>query len=163
MTHSLPLVHPLGFVHLAVSRLARFSPGTANVKSLDATPEFFSEKQDLKSYGFPVSGDTITRRFGNWRKALARAHAPITEEAVSAETAPVEGAEAPRKRNVSLRKRFFVLKRDQFSCVRCGKSGVGVRLDVHHRFPFAKGGTDRLGNLETLCYDCNRGQWDSVV
>jgi hypothetical protein len=120
-------------------------------------------KQDLKTYDFPLSGDTITRRFGSWRKALARAHASITEEAVSSETVPTEELEVPRKRNVSLRKRFFVLKRDQFSCVRCGKSGVGVRLEVHHRFPFAKGGSDSLTNLETLCYECNRGQQDAVV
>ncbi|MBM4124482.1 MAG: HNH endonuclease, partial [Nitrospira sp.] len=77
---------------------------------------------------------------------------------------PVVTVEAPRKRDaLSLRKRFFVLKRDHFACVRCGASGVGVRLEVHHRFPFAKGGSDHLSNLETLCYKCNRGQRDSVV
>jgi hypothetical protein len=40
---------------------------------------------------------------------------------------------------------------------RCGASGAGVKLEVHHRFPFAKGGSDDLTNLETLCYACNRG------
>jgi hypothetical protein len=29
-------------------------------------------------------------------------------------------------------------KRDHFACVRCGASGVGVRLESDHRFPFAK-------------------------
>ena len=121
------------------------------------------DKQDLKTYGFSVSGDRITRRFGSWRKALARAHASITEAAVSSQTTSTEGGETLRKRNVSLRKRFFVLKRDQFSCVRCGKSGVGVRLEVHHRFPFAKGGSDLLSNLDTLCYESNRGQRDTML
>jgi hypothetical protein len=121
------------------------------------------QKDDLKAYGFPVSGDTITRRFGSWRKALMRAHDSITEDLLSDErlAAPVD---ATHKRvALSLRKRFFVLKRDHFACVRCGASGVGVRLEVHHRFPFAKGGSDHLSNLETLCYECNRGQRDSVV
>jgi hypothetical protein len=121
------------------------------------------QQKDLKKYGFPVSNDTINRRFGSWRKALVRAHASITEESIS-DKEPLSVESAPRKREaLSLRKRFFVLKRDHFACVRCGASGVGVRLEVHHRFPFAKGGSDSLANLETLCYDCNRGQRDSVV
>jgi hypothetical protein len=121
------------------------------------------QQEDLSKYGFPVSNDTMNRRFGSWRKALIKAHASITEESLAErEPDPVESA--PRKREaLSLRKRFFVLKRDHFACVRCGASGVGVRLEVHHRFPFAKGGSDGLVNLETLCYECNRGQRDSVV
>lgn len=122
------------------------------------------QQEDLKKYGFPVSNDTMNRRFGSWRKALVKAHASITEHSVSESEAVPELAVLPRKREaLSLRKRFFVLKRDHFACVRCGASGVGVRLEVHHRFPFAKGGSDALVNLETLCYDCNRGQRDSVV
>jgi hypothetical protein len=121
------------------------------------------QKDDLAKCGFPVSSDTITRRFGTWRKALFRAHDSITPESIEAvqQDNPVE---APRKpRDISIRKRFFVMKRDHFACVRCGASGHGVRLEVHHRFPFAKGGSDHLSNLETLCFDCNRGQRDSVV
>lgn len=123
------------------------------------------QQKDLKKYGFPVSNDTINRRFGSWRKALVKAHASITEESISdAESPSTEASSLPRKReSLSLRKRFFVLKRDHFACVRCGSSGVGVQLEVHHRFPFAKGGSDSLANLETLCYKCNRGQRDTVV
>lgn len=121
------------------------------------------QQRDMKAYGFPVSNDTINRRFGTWRKALVRAQASVTEETVVG-LLTAERVAAPRKRDaLSLRKRFFVLKRDHFTCVRCGASGVGVRLEVHHRTPFAKGGSDNLSNLETLCYECNRGQRDSVV
>jgi len=121
------------------------------------------QQRDLATYGFPLSSDTITRRFGGWRKALAKARDSITLEAVEAE--PQESPiEAPReRRDISIRKRFFVMKRDHFACVRCGASGYGVRLEVHHRFPFAKGGSDNLSNLDTLCFDCNLGQRDSVV
>ncbi|MEQ1574729.1 MAG: HNH endonuclease [Vicinamibacterales bacterium] len=120
------------------------------------------QQRDMKAYGFPVSYDTINRRFGTWRKALVRARASVTEDSLIDE--PSSAPEAPRKRvALSLRKRFFVLKRDHFACVRCGASGMGVRLEVHHRMPFAQGGSDNLSNLETLCYECNRGQRDSVV
>ncbi len=121
------------------------------------------QQDDLRRYGFPLSNDTINRRFGSWRKALVKAATSVTEESVSNQDASTPEA-LPRKReSLSLRKRFFVLKRDQFACVRCGASGAGVRLEVHHRFPFAKGGSNSLANLETLCYECNRGQRDSVV
>jgi len=121
------------------------------------------QKDDLKAYGFRLSDDTITRRFGGWRRALVQAHDSITEDSV-AEEQPNRQREKPRERvALSLRKRFFVMKRDHFACVRCGASGVGIRLEVHHRVPFAQGGSDHLSNLETLCYECNRGQRDTVV
>lgn len=120
-------------------------------------------RRDLKAHGFQVSSDTITRRFGTWRKALARAHASVTEDSVVNELPPAEPVQ-PRKRvALSIRKRFFVLKRDHFACVRCCASGVGTRLEVHHRIPFAEGGSDNLSNLETLCFECNRGQRDTMV
>lgn len=77
-------------------------------------------KDDLKAYGFAVSDDTITRRFGSWRRALVHARDSITEDVVADEERPPQ-SETPRQRAaLSLRKRFFVLKRDQFACVRCG-------------------------------------------
>jgi 5-methylcytosine-specific restriction endonuclease McrA len=121
------------------------------------------QKKDLEAYGFPVSEDTICRRFATWRKALLRAHASITKESVSAEPPDARARESRKRTPLSIRKRFFVLKRDHFACVRCGASGVGIRLEVHHRFPFAPGGSNHLSNLETLCFDCNRGQRDTVV
>lgn len=129
------------------------------------------EAQDLKKFGIPFSKDTVKRRFGSWKKALYKAQASVTETSFDDELQapihsriPVPLSDSPRKRTaLSVRKRFFVLKRDSFSCVRCGASGNGVRLEVHHRVPFAKGGSDSLTNLETLCFDCNRGQRDSLV
>lgn len=124
------------------------------------------QRNDLKKYGFKVSDDAVAARFGGWRKALVRAHESITEATAAAEDepAPLEAEQTRTTRQaLSVRKRFFVMKRDQFACVRCGASGSGVKLEVHHRVPFAKGGSDNLTNLETLCYPCNRGQRDSIV
>lgn len=121
------------------------------------------QRDDLKKYGFQVSDDVFARRFGGWRRALMRAHESITEETI--EESPAVNAEPmqAKRQALSIRKRFFVMKRDHFACVRCGASGNGVKLEVHHRFPFAKGGSDHLTNLETLCFACNRGQRDTVV
>jgi hypothetical protein len=122
------------------------------------------QKTDLKTYGMPVCADTVVRRFGTWRKALLAAHAAVTQDSVQEEPVTPSTSTGHRARKpFSLRKRFFVMKRDGFACVRCSASGFGVRLEVHHRTPFAARGSDALDNLEILCFECNRGQRDNVA
>lgn len=58
--------------------------------------------------------------------------------------------------------RFAIFKRDKYRCQICGRSAHdGVTLEVDHRVPRAKGGSDNPANLWTLCFDCNRGKSDS--
>lgn len=57
--------------------------------------------------------------------------------------------------------RFEVLKRDNYRCRLCGKSTPdGARLEVDHLVPASKGGSDVIENLQTLCFECNRGKSD---
>lgn len=118
---------------------------------------------DLKKYDVPYSEDTYRRRFGSWKKALILAYNSVDKK----ENSPLEKErvvtinQSPKKNireEISIRRRFLVLKRDQFSCVLCGKSGVGVKLEVDHKIPVSKGGTNNLDNLQTLCFECNRGK-----
>jgi len=120
------------------------------------------QSKDLKPYGFPISGDTYTRRFGSWRRALVRAAQSVDAENVDEPAAPAAPVEVRKRGELTIRKRFFVMKRDSFACVLCGASGHGVRLEIDHRLPFSKGGTDEIENLQTLCFDCNRGKRDSL-
>ena len=122
------------------------------------------QRKKLKVYGYPVSGDTVLRRFGSWKKALLKAHNSITEQAAADESVPAETRGGRHQRRpLPLRKRFFVMKRDHFACARCGASGHGVRLEVGHRVAVARGGSDDLDNLETLCFECNRGQREDLA
>ena len=59
-----------------------------------------------------------------------------------------------------LRLRFEVLKRDGYKCQLCGKSkeDKGTILEVDHKVPRSKGGQDTFDNLQTLCFECNRGK-----
>jgi 5-methylcytosine-specific restriction endonuclease McrA len=132
------------------------------------------ERRDLRHYGYAVSSDTFVRRFGTWKKALLKAYNSIDEADADPNVQPVTGdAEVPKasprhagphrkRRSLSLRKRFFILKRDSFACRRCGRSGPGVKLEVDHIVPFAQGGSDSPDNLHTLCFDCNRGKRDDL-
>lgn len=43
------------------------------------------------------------------------------------------------------------MARDDRSCVRCGRSVIGIRYSLHHRKPRSQGGADTPANLITLC------------
>jgi 5-methylcytosine-specific restriction endonuclease McrA len=53
--------------------------------------------------------------------------------------------------------RFTVLERDGFRCVFCGATSKDVYLQVDHIVPPEYGGKNELGNLRTVCGDCNQG------
>lgn len=56
---------------------------------------------------------------------------------------------------VSLRMRFAIFERDNYTCKRCGRSGHRADLEIDHIVPISKGGKSTYSNLQTLCHDCN--------
>lgn len=64
---------------------------------------------------------------------------------------------------LSVRTRFEVFKRDEFTCQYCGHKSPDVVLEVDHIVPTARGGTDDVINLRTSCWDCNRGKSDKPL
>jgi 5-methylcytosine-specific restriction enzyme A len=58
--------------------------------------------------------------------------------------------------------RKYVLERDRSQCQSCGKSDQQARLHIDHIIPLAKGGTNDLSNLHTLCQDCNLSKSDRL-
>ena len=63
-----------------------------------------------------------------------------------------------RRTGIGLKKRILVLERDNYTCRKCGRKASEGRLEVDHIVPVSKGGTDELNNLQTLCFECNRGK-----
>lgn len=61
---------------------------------------------------------------------------------------------------LSVRTRFEVFKRDQFTCQYCGRKSPDVVLEVDHIVPRCNGGTDDQINLHASCWDCNHGKAD---
>jgi hypothetical protein len=69
---------------------------------------------------------------------------------------PLKVVENKTKRNIPLSWRYKVLKRDSFKCVACGNGASdGAKLHIDHKLPFSLGGLTELGNLQTLCSECN--------
>ena len=54
--------------------------------------------------------------------------------------------------------RVDVLSRDGYKCVFCGRNAKEVTLEIDHIIPFSRGGSNESDNLQTLCFDCNRGK-----
>ncbi len=60
--------------------------------------------------------------------------------------------------------RYKVLDRDGHRCKKCGRSPQdGIILHVDHINPISKGGKTNLGNLQTLCADCNLGKSNRYI
>ncbi len=69
-----------------------------------------------------------------------------------------KGNTSTRSRYIPKSVRVSVLNRDNYKCVFCGRSSKKVELEVDHIVPFSKGGSNDISNLQTLCFDCNRGK-----
>lgn len=67
-----------------------------------------------------------------------------------------------RNRYISTSIRVDVFKRDNFRCVFCGATSKQTQLQVDHIIPVSKGGSNDLNNLQTLCWECNRGKSDRI-
>ena len=60
-----------------------------------------------------------------------------------------------KRKNISSRVQLQVLKRDRFTCVYCGATGAEAELQIDHRHPVSKGGSNHISNLQTTCRKCN--------
>lgn len=64
---------------------------------------------------------------------------------------------------ISVRLRFEVFKRDDFTCQYCGRKSPEVVLQVDHIVPVSGGGADDVVNLRTSCWECNSGKSDKPL
>lgn len=64
----------------------------------------------------------------------------------------------PQRKALSVRTRFEVFKRDNFTCRYCGRKTPEVVLEVDHVVPVCDGGTNDEMNLVTACWECNSGK-----
>ncbi len=124
------------------------------------------------------NGSTYARRFGSWGKTLenfieyvnsAKDIYEYQNETINLipinennEVSKIINKKAKKTtRNINLRLRFQILKRDNFSCKKCGQSPAknpAINLHIDHIIPWSKDGETVIENLETLCEQCNLGK-----
>jgi len=123
-----------------------------------------------------ISYPTYRRYFGGWENACLRFLEHKMGSQISVKEFIDDGEEEQstektrsirlRKRDIPLKLRLAVLKRDSFRCVFCGRSPAihpGVVLHIDHKVPFSKGGDTTIKNLQTLCDKCNLGKGDTHI
>ncbi len=131
---------------------------------------------DIKNGMSKYSLHTYERRFGSWRKALeffvdymnGIKEVEVSDNFDDTQRKPdqIQPSESTTithrtKRDINLRMRFMVMKRDDFKCCLCGRSPAttpGLELHIDHIIPWSKGGETVIDNLQTLCSDCNLGK-----
>jgi len=121
-----------------------------------------------------VGSKAYVRRWGTWRKALAafvdrvsvdsdQSTSAASNETESLPIAKGSDARLPDQgpRDVPLALRYFILKRDRFHCVTCGRSPAthpNLHLHIDHIVPWVLGGRTIAENLRALCSECNLGK-----
>lgn len=52
--------------------------------------------------------------------------------------------------------RQYVFQRDNHQCKGCGQTAKETALQIDHIIPIARGGTNDISNLQSLCKACNQ-------
>lgn len=119
-------------------------------------------RADLTNEISEYSQSPYNRRFSTWTNALQNFVVWANGEELSAPAASkINNAQRKTGRDPSLRLRFKVMHRDNFTCRQCGASPAkdpAVILHIDHIVPWSKGGDTTFGNLQTLCLQCNLGK-----
>ena len=129
-------------------------------------------RYEWESTDYRISYGAYKKRFGSWMNAWIRfvefktgtdiqSDSFIISEDVDDVSIDDTSNTKPRSRSIPLRTRLLVLERDKFRCVYCGRSPAlnhGISLHIDHIYPFSKGGSNEIDNLQTLCNECNLGK-----
>jgi hypothetical protein len=130
-----------------------------------------------------ISPGTYENRFGSWRKALEtfveKMNREDSNDKVIENIPAIQEQSEPKRerqinnnvnngeiRSINLSLRYKVLSRDNFRCVRCGRSPAtdpNVELHIDHKQPFSKQGKTTIENLETKCKECNLGKSNRYI
>lgn len=80
---------------------------------------------------------------------------------------PMMIIEPPALKNsikISTSLRNQILERDDYTCQECGATEEDeVELQVDHKIPRSKGGSNEPSNLQVLCFDCNNEKSDNLT
>ncbi|HXO22654.1 MAG TPA: HNH endonuclease signature motif containing protein [Thermoanaerobaculia bacterium] len=74
-----------------------------------------------------------------------------------------ETEEARRKgRYIPFRVKIRVVRRDNYTCQRCGRHLKDNEVEFDHKIPIARGGSSEEHNIELTCFECNRAKSSRV-
>lgn len=125
-------------------------------------------RTDFKKHSV-YSSSTYIKRFGTWLRAIAAflryIQTGIVNDGITHKPKPQAKVSPRKKRRVGLGLRLYVLERDRFRCCYCGRSPAthNITLQIDHRKPVSRSGSNKAENLQTLCSECNLGKSNRVI
>jgi 5-methylcytosine-specific restriction endonuclease McrA len=123
-------------------------------RTLERQPKYSEMVKPLSKY----STKPYDSRFGGWMNACK---AFIEYKDSDVEFIKLLQEKPKRTRYINEKTRLKVLKKDNYRCVKCGRSPsthLNLSLHIDHIKPFSKGGDNSEENLQTLCNKCNLGK-----
>lgn len=124
-------------------------------RTLGRQPLYSEIRKPLSKY----STRPYDNRFGGWFKACKSF---IDYKKGDVEFVKLLNTNPKLKtRHINEKSRLKILKRDHYSCVKCGRSPAthrGIVLHIDHIKPLSKGGDSSFDNLQTLCNKRNLGK-----
>ncbi len=118
-------------------------------------------RRNISKYGYGISERPYKDRWGSLNE-VCRLFSEYMSGNITEQRLLLLNENKRKRRNISLKDRWFILKRDNYQCVKCGLRPPEVTLEIDHILPFAKGGLDSVQNLQTLCNYCNQGKKDRL-
>lgn len=116
-----------------------------------------------------ISSGAYLRMFGKFSAALKafveHINTVAPDEPSASNSCFATSNENKGSRDINLRMRFLVMRRDHFKCCACGASPAtdpSVVLHIDHVIPWAHGGKTEMENLQTLCNKCNLGKGNII-
>jgi hypothetical protein len=135
-----------------------------NLENIWKEIKFPPGKRQLAKYGKKISEQPYNRIWGSVKSACEQI-ALFHDGKITKEQLLLKSNIKNDRKTIPLNVRWAVLKRDNYTCMKCGRSpgkDKTTELEIDHIISVAKNGTNDVGNLQTLCRECNQGKKDRI-
>jgi hypothetical protein len=133
-----------------------------NLETIWKELKFPPGKRQLSAHGKKISERPYIRNWGSVKNACEQISL-FHQGKITLDQLLLKTSTKNVRKTIPLNIRWKVLKRDNYTCVKCGKSpgkDKNIELEIDHIIPVSKNGSNEIENLQTLCYECNQGKKD---
>lgn len=154
----------LRIIGIEGGRERRYTPEELieNLENVWKELKFPPGKRQLVKYGRKISEHPYKKHWGSVKSACEQV-ALFHKGKITRDQLFLKSSTKNERKTIPLNIRWAVLKRDNYTCIKCGRSPAKdhtVELEIDHNTPVARNGTNNIDNLKTLCQECNQGKKD---
>lgn len=152
----------LRIIGIKGGRERRYTPEELieNLENIWKVLKFPPGKRQLAKYGRKISESPYKKLWGSVKSACEQV-ALYHKGKITKDQMLLKSKSNNERKTIPLNIRWAVLKRDNYTCKKCGRSPSkdhSVELEIDHIIPIAKRGPNDIENLQTLCHECNQGK-----